>query len=69
MSEPTEYVTVVSCDGFEFRILRSAACLSGAMRKAFDTACMFFLPTVASPFHIDTIIKEMFRAGPSTLKE
>lgn len=32
----TEYVTLVSSDGFEFKVLRSAACLSGTIRKALD---------------------------------
>jgi hypothetical protein len=27
MGEPAEYVTLVSSDGFEFKVLRSAACL------------------------------------------
>lgn len=35
-SGPSEYVTLESTDGFEFKILRSAACLSGALKKAFD---------------------------------
>ncbi|KAF2279467.1 POZ domain-containing protein [Westerdykella ornata] len=39
--EPSEYVTIVSSDGFEFKILRSAACISGALRKAFDPASGF----------------------------
>jgi transcription elongation factor B subunit 1 len=35
----TEYVTLVSSDGFEFKILRSAACIAGAIKKALDPSC------------------------------
>ncbi|KAF2003252.1 POZ domain-containing protein [Amniculicola lignicola CBS 123094] len=31
-----EYVTLVSSDGFEFNLLRSAACLAGTIKKALD---------------------------------
>ncbi|KAI4661154.1 uncharacterized protein J4E79_004965 [Alternaria viburni] len=34
--KPTEYVTLVSNDGFEFKILRSAACIAGTIKKALD---------------------------------
>ncbi|KAF2745164.1 POZ domain-containing protein [Sporormia fimetaria CBS 119925] len=39
--EISEYVTLVSNDDFEFEVLRSAACISGTMRKAFDPASGF----------------------------
>ncbi|EAT85913.2 hypothetical protein SNOG_07262 [Parastagonospora nodorum SN15] len=32
----TEYVTLVSTDGYEFKILRSAACIAGTIKKALD---------------------------------
>ncbi|CAN9161787.1 hypothetical protein CUC08_Gglean007590 [Alternaria sp. MG1] len=32
----TKYVTLVSNDGFEFKILRSAACIAGTIKKALD---------------------------------
>ncbi|KAF2704570.1 POZ domain-containing protein [Pleomassaria siparia CBS 279.74] len=35
-SNLTEYVTLVSNDGFEFKILRSAACLAGAIKNSLD---------------------------------
>ncbi|KAG9186574.1 POZ-like protein [Alternaria panax] len=34
--KPTDYVTLVSNDGFEFKILRSAACIAGTIKKALD---------------------------------
>ncbi|KAI9650558.1 elongin C [Ciborinia camelliae] len=39
MAAPSEskYVTLVSCDGFEFVVLREAACTSGAIKKMLDT--------------------------------
>jgi transcription elongation factor B subunit 1 len=37
--KPTEYVTLVSNDGFEFKILRSAACIAGTIKKALDPLC------------------------------
>lgn len=38
MADPwsSEYVTLVSCDGFEFIIPRSAACISGTIRRMLD---------------------------------
>jgi hypothetical protein len=50
----TEYVTLVSNDGYEFKILRSAACIAGTIKKALDPMCnMSLLPvnsiTNASP--------------------
>jgi len=39
----TEYVTLVSNDDFEFKILRSAACIAGTIKKALDPKCMFSL--------------------------
>lgn len=38
---PTEYVTLVSNDGFEFKVLRSAACIAGTIKKALDPQCTF----------------------------
>jgi transcription elongation factor B subunit 1 len=35
----TEYVTLVSSDDFEFKVLRSAACIAGAVKKALDPTC------------------------------
>ncbi|USP74247.1 Elongin-C [Curvularia clavata] len=34
--KPTEYVTLVSNDGYEFKLLRSAACIAGTIKKALD---------------------------------
>jgi hypothetical protein len=31
-----EYVTLVSCDGFEFILPRSSACISGTIRRMLD---------------------------------
>jgi hypothetical protein len=35
----TEYVTLVSNDHYEFKILRSAACIAGTIKKALDPSC------------------------------
>jgi transcription elongation factor B subunit 1 len=35
----TDYVTLVSSDDFEFKILRSAACIAGTIKKALDPQC------------------------------
>ncbi|KAF2761609.1 POZ domain-containing protein [Pseudovirgaria hyperparasitica] len=37
----TEYVTLVSCDGFEFKIKRSAAILAGAIKNMLDPNSRF----------------------------
>jgi transcription elongation factor B subunit 1 len=34
--EVSKWVTLVSCDGFEFVVLREAACISGAIRRMLD---------------------------------
>jgi hypothetical protein len=39
-NKTTEYVTLVSNDGFEFKLLRSAACIAGTIKKALDPMCM-----------------------------
>jgi transcription elongation factor B subunit 1 len=39
----TEYVTLVSNDGYEFKILRSAACIAGTIKKALDPMCTLLL--------------------------
>lgn len=31
-----EYVTLISSDGYEFVVLREAACVSGAIRRMLD---------------------------------
>ncbi|EQL34863.1 hypothetical protein RJZ56_000827 [Blastomyces dermatitidis] len=38
---PPEYVTLASNDGFEFIISRSAACVSGTIRRMLDPASNF----------------------------
>ncbi|KAJ5102274.1 hypothetical protein NUU61_004496 [Penicillium alfredii] len=40
-STQSEYVTLVSCDGFEFIIPRSAACISGTIRRMLDPSSNF----------------------------
>ncbi|KAF2261931.1 POZ domain-containing protein [Lojkania enalia] len=37
----SEYVTLVSSDGFEFKVLRSAACIAGTIKKALDPSYGF----------------------------
>lgn len=32
----SQYVTLVSNDGYEFKLLRSAACIAGTIKKALD---------------------------------
>jgi hypothetical protein len=39
----TEYVTLVSNDGYEFKLLRSAACIAGTIKKALDPMCKTIL--------------------------
>ncbi|KAG0651277.1 Elongin-C [Hyphodiscus hymeniophilus] len=37
----SEYVTLISSDGFEFVLLREAACVSGAIRRMLDPTSRF----------------------------
>jgi hypothetical protein len=50
----TKYVTLVSNDGFEFKILRSAACIAGTIKKALDPLCKHLYLT-CTPYHKLTI--------------
>jgi elongin-C len=38
--ELSKYVTLVSSDGFEFVVLREAACVSGAIKRMLDPKSM-----------------------------
>ncbi|KAJ5993556.1 transcriptional elongation regulator [Penicillium sp. IBT 35674x] len=40
-STQSEYVTLVSCDGFEFILPRSSACVSGTIRRMLDPSSKF----------------------------
>ena len=42
-NKTTEYVTLVSNDGYEFKVLRSAACIAGTIKRALDPQCLFCL--------------------------
>lgn len=42
----TEYVTLVSNDGYEFKLLRSAACIAGTIKKALDPMCTTLVPPI-----------------------
>lgn len=42
----SQYVTLVSNDGYEFKLLRSAACIAGTIKKALDPMCMASPPLV-----------------------
>lgn len=35
----TDYVTLVSNDGYEFKLLRSAACIAGTIKRAMNPEC------------------------------
>ena len=40
MSEESEYVTLISSDGYSFIVQRSSACISGAIKRMLDPSCM-----------------------------
>ncbi|KAJ6099407.1 hypothetical protein PENARI_c004G00444 [Penicillium arizonense] len=40
-SSQSEYVTLVSCDGFEFILPRSTACVSGTIRRMLHPSSKF----------------------------
>jgi elongin-C len=42
MAELSEYVTLVSNDGFEFKVRRDAACISDTIRRMLDPASASF---------------------------
>lgn len=39
MTTETDYVTLISSDGFSFVVQRSSACLSPAIKRMLDPAC------------------------------
>ena len=39
MSEESEYVTLISSDGYSFIVQRSSACISGAIKRMLDPSC------------------------------
>jgi len=42
--ELSKYVTLVSSDGFEFVVLREAACVSGAIKRMLDPKSTLLMP-------------------------
>ncbi|KAL8740811.1 MAG: hypothetical protein Q9190_006527 [Brigantiaea leucoxantha] len=40
-AHPSEYVTLISSDGYEFIIRREAACIAGMIRRMLDTTSNF----------------------------
>jgi hypothetical protein len=45
----SKYVTLISSDGFEFVVLREAACISGAIKRMLDPTSTYLTPVPASP--------------------
>lgn len=43
-AELPEYVTLISSDGFEFKLRRAAACRAGAISKMLDPKSLFPIP-------------------------
>ncbi|ERF74369.1 hypothetical protein EPUS_02056 [Endocarpon pusillum Z07020] len=41
MTTPSPFVTLISSDGFEFHVRRSAACVSGTIRRMLNTRSNF----------------------------
>jgi hypothetical protein len=39
MSGESEYVTLISSDGYSFIVQRSSACISGAIKRMLDPSC------------------------------
>lgn len=46
--ELSKYVTLVSSDGFEFVVLREAACVSGAIKRMLDPKSTVYEPCLSS---------------------
>jgi transcription elongation factor B subunit 1 len=61
-SELTGYVTLVSSDGYEFKILRSAACLAGTIKNSLDPTCKL-RPTQEFVIYTDFGVLDGFREG------
>lgn len=43
MTSPSDFVTLISSDGFEFVLPRSTACVSGTIRRMLDPSSNAFL--------------------------
>lgn len=44
----SDYVTLISSDGYSFVVQRSSACISGAIKRMLDPSCMCILRTIQS---------------------
>jgi hypothetical protein len=53
---PSPFVTLISSDGFEFHLRRSAACVSGTIRRMLDQQSaitdILLTPQVPSFYHL-----------------
>jgi hypothetical protein len=57
MSEESEYVTLISSDGYSFIIQRSSACISGAIKRMLDPSCMPNPITPTAMYPADTCLQ------------
>ena len=55
MAENSDYVTLISQDGFSFVVQRSAACLSGAIKRMLDPACAFTRFQIGRDYFTDNV--------------
>ncbi|KAL8987905.1 MAG: hypothetical protein Q9169_008635 [Polycauliona sp. 2 TL-2023] len=47
--QPSEYITLISNDGFEFVILREAACVAGTIKRMLDPASVILVNSSNHP--------------------
>lgn len=62
----TDYVTLISSDGFEFVLPRSTACVSGTIRRMLDPSSMFFHPHLFETIRLIQMIGKFSEALTGT---
>jgi hypothetical protein len=65
--ELSKYVTLVSSDGFEFVVLREAACVSGAIKRMLDPKSMCAVSTISRYYY--RVLLRLIRRVPGSFAE
>jgi hypothetical protein len=62
----TPFVTLVSSDGFEFHVRRSAACVSGTIRRMLDPQSKSPLPPLSTKSNLNALQATSSKPGPAS---
>lgn len=68
MSEESEYVTLISSDGYSFIVQRSSACISGAIKRMLDPSCKLEHTVPAAKISLANMISQMVSLNPKATR-